>query len=66
MEGVLEQLPGLCYLVWIRLVAFQEKNLPSLSSDMGGPGQDEDEDDGSPDININQFHLGLDAYEGPL
>lgn len=62
VEGALEELPGLCYLVRIRLVAFQDCYPPSPPLVARGPGH-EDDDDGSPDSNINRYHPGLD--DGP-
>ena len=65
IEGAAEELPKLRYLVRIRLVAYQDWGLapspPPLSLDQGGRDEDED-DDGSPDSNINCYHPALNRY----
>lgn len=51
------------YLVRIRLIAFQDWNPPSPALPGGhwGGRSDEDDDDGSPDSNINRYHPGIDV-----
>ena len=61
VEATLVELPSLCYLVRLRLVAFQDWNMPPASpTDDGHDGGDVDEDDGSGDSNFNRFHPRID------
>ena len=64
VEATLTVLPGLRYLVRLRLVAFQDWNAPPASpADDGHGGGDADEDDGPSDGN---FHHGVhDGCGGP-
>ena len=67
IEGAAEELPELRYLLRIRLVAYQDWGLapspPPPSPDQGGCDDVED-DDASPDSNINCYHPGLNRYPG--
>ena len=58
--GAAKELPGLRYLVRIRLVAYQDWG---LAPDQGGC-DDVENDDASPDSNINCYHPSLNRYPG--
>ncbi|CAD6271194.1 unnamed protein product [Miscanthus lutarioriparius] len=58
------ELPGLRYLVRIRLVAFQDWNTPPVFPRGGDHGGGADKDDGSDDSNHNRYHPGLDGNRG--
>lgn len=58
VEAIQAELPGLCYLVRLRLVVFQDWNTPPASPDGGCNGGGADEDDGSYDSSFNRYHPG--------
>lgn len=65
LDPVVEaELPGLRYLVRIRLVAFQDWNTPPQSPRGGDHGGGADEDDSSDDSNHNRYHPSLDGNRG--
>jgi hypothetical protein len=64
-EVVLNRLPGLRYLVRLRIIEIQDWSTPPPSEDEDGPsGRGADEDDDSDDINHNWRHPGLEDGGG--
>jgi hypothetical protein len=64
-EEVIDGLPGLSYLVRIRIVEFQDWSNPPGSPDEGNGGRDlNDEDDDFDDSNHNHGHPDADLGNG--
>ena len=65
VEAAAVVLPGLRYLVRLRLVAFQDWSTPAASpADNGHDDGDADEDGGPDGGNPNRFHPGIDDGRG--
>jgi hypothetical protein len=60
-EVVLNRLLGLCYLVHLRIVEYQDWSTPSPSSIDEGLDMDDDDMDDSDNNNFNGVHPGLDG-----
>lgn len=60
-EVVLNRLLGLCYLVHLRIVEYQDWSTPSPSSIDEGLDMDDDDTDDSDNNNFNGVHPGLDG-----
>lgn len=58
-DVILNRLPGLRYVVWLRVVEIQDWSTPPPSEDDGGPFGHGDNDDDSDVSNQNRRHSGL-------